>query len=63
MLLTKFVGNHDLHQEWATIKKTKKQKLAIYIKEKTSYTICLNSMFDVHVCLPYFLLGGLNVKK
>jgi len=47
VLLTKFAGNHDLHQEWVIAKKTRKQKLATYIKKKIGYTICLGSMFDV----------------
>lgn len=47
VLLTKFAGNHDLHQEWVIAKKIRKQKLATYIKKKIGYTICLDSMFDV----------------
>ncbi|CAM6060521.1 unnamed protein product [Sphagnum tenellum] len=47
--LRKFADNKELHKEWIAAKTARKEKLAVYIKDRTGYTVSPSSLFDIQV--------------
>ncbi|XP_047962965.1 alpha-1,4 glucan phosphorylase L isozyme, chloroplastic/amyloplastic-like [Salvia hispanica] len=47
--LRKFADNKDLHIEWTAAKKSNKNKVASFIKQRTGYSVNPDAMFDIQV--------------
>nr|XP_043622410.1 glycogen phosphorylase 1-like isoform X2 [Erigeron canadensis] len=47
--LREYASNADLQQEWMTVKKTNKMRLAEYIETMSGVKVSLDSMFDVQI--------------
>lgn len=46
---SQFADNEELQSEWREAKRSNKEKVASFLKEKTGYLVTPDAMFDVQV--------------